>query len=284
MTPTTMGMNLMDDNNDNEYASVGWVLVTPAMAAEWLSKNTHNRPYRQRVAAAYAADMRAGDWSRNGESIKFDTADVLLDGQHRLGGVVEANVGVWMLVVRGLSQTTQETMDGGVRRKFSDVLKLRGELHYVTLATIVRGVFAWERGDRGVRGGLPATNAQLMQTLEKYPWLRDGCIVANRAQAGAGLPSGVGGVVWWMTVQLDPEDAEAFFQRLSSPDNHQPTEPIGELRKVLAKSEDVRGERSRRFLLAVTIKAWNKYRLGEPVGLLKFIQGGAKPEQFPLAA
>lgn len=276
------GNERLMDTTDKEYATAEWVFVTPELAAEWLLKNTHNRPYRPRVASAYAADIRSGDWLRNGESIKFATGGALLDGQHRLGGVEEAGVGAWMLVVRGLPKTTQETMDGGIKRTFSDVLKLRGEIHYATLASIVRSVFSWERGDRGVRGGAAATNAQLFQTLEKYPWLRDGCTVAARTAVGSGLPAGIGGLVWWMTVQLDPEDAEGFFERLSSPDNHQTGEPIGELRKLLSKSEDVRGERSRRFLLAVSIKAWNKYRLGESVGLLKFTQGGAKPEQFPI--
>lgn len=36
--------------------------------------------------------------------------------------------------------------------------------------------------------------------------------------------------------------------------------------------------------MGVMIKAWNAYREGRSVGLIRFKSGGAKPEAFPEAA
>ena len=43
----------------------------------------------------------------------------------------------------------------------------------------------------------------------------------------------------------------------------------------------VRGQRSETYLTAILIKAWNAYRSGEEVGVLRFRPGGAHPEKFP---
>ena len=255
--------------------------ITPEIAREYLGFNTHNRNLRSRVVAGYAADMIAGDWLWNGESLKFAVDGTLLDGQHRLAAIAEAGVTVKMLVIRGLPAGAQDTVDGGAKRKFSDVLNLRGEKNYISLATTVRGICAWESGERNARGALMTTNSQLLATLEKHPWVREGMATVQRVSTLSGLPVRVGGLAWWLFVQLDSDDANYFFDRLASDQAHQSGQPIYELRKAISASFSVRGERSANYLLAITIKAWNKYRDGEKVGQLRFRMGGASPESFP---
>ena len=255
--------------------------ITPEMAREFLGYNTHNRNLRDNIVNAYARDMLAGDWLWNGESIKFAADGTLMDGQHRLAAIIKAEITVKVLVIRGLPARVQETIDGGAKRKFADVLKLRGEKHYVTLATAVRGICLWETGRRSLNGGGSATNAQLLTTLEKHSWIREGMTAVNRASTTSGLPARVGGLAWWLFMSIDATDGEYFFERLSSDEDHHAGDPIHELRKTIDKSFSVRGERSVVYLLAVTIKAWNKYRAGESVGLLTFRPGGKNPESFP---
>lgn len=258
-------------------------LITPDKAAEYLAANTHNRNLRQRVVDSYVTDMLAGDWLWNGESIKFATDGALLDGQHRLAAIVKAGVAVRVLVVRDLPPQTQETIDTGAKRKFSDVLNLRGETSYVSLAATIRAITAWVDGYRSMTGATRAyTNTQLLHTLETYPWIREGISEINRATTHSRLPATVGGLTWWLFMEIDPEDAHHFFARLTSDENHRAGEPIYTLRKLLTLNEaEVRGERSKTYLSAVTIKAWNKYRAGEQCGQLRFRSGGANPEAFP---
>lgn len=255
--------------------------ITPERAREYLGYNTHNRNLRNRVIMAYANDMRSGDWLWNGESIKFAADGALLDGQHRLAAIIEADVAVRTLVIRGLPNRTQETMDGGAKRKFSDVLKLRGEDHYTLLATSIRGIHMWESGVRNFNGSGSATNAQLLAVLDRHGWIRNGMSLVSRSGSNSGLPGKVGGLAWWLFTTIDPDDATYFFERLASDEGHHAGEPIYELRRAIKNSFSVRGERSATFLLAITVKAWNKYRAGETVGLLSYRPGGAKPEKFP---
>jgi len=260
-------------------------LITTDKATEYLGRNTHNRNIRLRTVDAYVADIATGNWQWNGEGIKFAEDGTLLDGQHRLMAIVESGVSVRMLVIRSLQNDTQHTMDTGVRRSFTDVLRLRNELNCTALAATVRGVFYWDRGIRrfGGSGGLVAcTNTQLLEVLGKYPWLRDGQQLLSRVGAHSGMPISVSGPLWYAFTNLDTSDAEFFFQRLSSDENHSAGEPIFALRKALQNSrDDKRGTRNVTLLAAWSVKAWNKYRDGDEARVLKWTPGGANPEKFP---
>jgi len=254
--------------------------ITPDMAREYLAANTHNRPVRHRVVAAYARDIAASKWEWNGESIKFDRNGVLSDGQHRLLAIVEADTPLKMLVIRGLDPLAQETMDGGAKRTFSDVLKLRGEESYTQLAAGVRLIASWESGDIR-KSNIQFTNTELVETLERHGWIRNGLTTAKRLQSHAGLPSSIGVLLYWLFTQVDTEDAEFFFARIASSEGHAAGDPAFELRKALLANDDAKSSASRTYLTAISVKAWNKYRAGETVGLLRFRMGGARPEPFP---
>lgn len=261
------------------------VVITPELAREWLGYNTHNRRLRALTVQQYASDIKSGDWQWNGESIKFAEDGTLLDGQHRLAAIVEAETAVTMLVVRGLPSETQDTVDGGVKRKFSDVLQLRGEPMYMTLAALVRKAAIWEAGGRksiqGGGGAYPITNAVLVKFLEKNPDLRDAARYAGNANPRCFLPVSICALGFWLFSRIDAEDAEHFFARLHDGQNMAKGDPVYELRRVMETTKSMRGERSTTFITAITIKAWNAYRDGKTVMLLTFRPGGAKPEQFP---
>jgi hypothetical protein len=266
--------------------TVQLVEITPDLAREWLGFNTHNRNVRPRVVLAYAADMSAGNWQWNGESIKFASDGTLLDGQHRLAAIAEAGKTIPMLVVRGLKNDAQETVDGGAKRKFSDVLKLRGEPSPITLASITRRVTTWDGGNRWVDGGTgkyAPTNAQMLQTLDKYPWLRDIALPANKVASNCGLPASIVGFGWWIfSLQKDSgTDVDFFMNRLADGQGLVKGDPVYELRRAAADSRNVRGQRSERYLTAILIKAWNAYREGSRIALLRYVPGGSRPEAFP---
>lgn len=260
--------------------------ITPDQARDWLAFNTHNRNIRPRVVLAYAADMADGNWQWNGDSIKFAADGTLLDGQHRLAAITESGCTVPMLVVRGLKNAAQETVDGGAKRKFADVLKLRGESDAITLASISRRVCSWETGNRWLdgTGKYPPTNAQMIQVIEQYPWLRDIARSSNLVAVHCGLPASIIGFGWWVFARLDDEaasDVEFFMARLSDGQGLVKGDPIYELRRAVENSKSVRGQRSERYLTALLIKAWNAYRDGIKVGVLAFRPGGERPEKFP---
>lgn len=103
-----------------------WVLVTPAIANEYLARNNRNRKLIPAIVARYAAEMKAGNWSETHQGIAFGFDGDLYDGQHRLHGIVQAGVPQNMLVTTGLPREAIEALDRGRIRAVSDTLKIMG--------------------------------------------------------------------------------------------------------------------------------------------------------------
>ena len=78
--------------------------ISPALAEEWLKKNTFNRRVSPLSVSKYASDMVSGKWTLNHQGIAFDNKGVLVDGQHRLYAIVKAGVSVDMMVTWGASR------------------------------------------------------------------------------------------------------------------------------------------------------------------------------------
>jgi hypothetical protein len=66
--------------------------VTPKKAAEYLARNTANRPLAKRTVREFAQAMRRGEWLVTHQGIAFDTTGALVDGQHRLAAIIEADI------------------------------------------------------------------------------------------------------------------------------------------------------------------------------------------------
>jgi len=101
-------------------------LITPAMAAEWLQFNVHNRKINEPRVNQLVQDILAGRWMLNGETIKFDREGRLLDGQHRLLAIVQAKTAIQSLVMYALDPMAQLTIDIGQQRTTGQQLTLAG--------------------------------------------------------------------------------------------------------------------------------------------------------------
>lgn len=101
-----------------------WDVVTPEMATKWLEGNTHNRGVSDKWVSELAADMKGGRWRQSHQGIAFDDDGQLIDGQHRLFAVIEAETPVLMQVTRGLPIETQMVVDAGRKRTVLDVMKI----------------------------------------------------------------------------------------------------------------------------------------------------------------
>lgn len=255
--------------------------VTPKLAEKWLGQNTHNRNLRENAVDAYARDMKAGNWAENGEAIKFAKDGTLLDGQHRLWAITQAGVTIQLLVVTGLEWGTQETMDDGRKRTLADALNLRKEPNAVQLAAITRRALMWTQGIYKNAGNRPPTNTECLQFFEAHPELSASTSVSVSLRKAVALPSSIVGLTHWVFTGLDAEDADWFFERLGSGANLPQYHPILTLRKKSREVSDSPGRVPEDMLLAFVIKAWNAYRDGEEVRLLRFRPGGAQPEKFP---
>lgn len=257
------------------------VTITPKMAENILARNTHNRGIRTSAVQAYAADIRKGDWQLNGEAIKISATGKILDGQHRLHAVIEADEPIETLMITGLADETQETMDQGRSRSFADVLKLRGEGEYTNLGAAVRMVCLYERDGVPYTAGRPAPSVkQLSRTLERNPEIRDSVKLAARLRR-PWIGVSVLAAMHYLFSVANPEDANDFVTKLATGENMRAGDPPYVLRERLIKEHYDTGGLHSRAKLAFVVRAWNAYRRGETLTRLVFNPGGANPDRFP---
>src|SRR5262245_875204 len=79
-------------------------LVTPELATRLLEANGDNRPLTQSHVERIARQIRQGKWQFNGDTIKIASNEDVLDGQHRLWAIIEAQTAVESLIVYGIDR------------------------------------------------------------------------------------------------------------------------------------------------------------------------------------
>jgi hypothetical protein len=141
------------------------VLVTPAMAMDWLDNaNTSNRKVSDAHVQRLARDMASGEWKLTHEGIAFDPSGILLDGQHRLWAVVMSETPVEMHVWRNVTREALMAIDCGKSRSLCDVLRLgggHGEVGTTDLA-VLRAMLG------GLAGPVALSPSQAAEALGKH--------------------------------------------------------------------------------------------------------------------
>lgn len=261
------------------------VVLTPELAARYLEANTSNRAISGYRLNQLTEQILAGEWALNGEAIKVAEDGTLLDGQHRCAAVVKANKPIETLVITGLPNITQETMDTGKSRTLADILSIREIPNAVSVASVVTGVLAAERygfSKAFVRSNTTViTNGAALHRLENDPFILGIPSRISAAVTKSDLTMKVLGTLYYFFYQIDAEDAEFFIDRLEDGADLPEGSPILVLRKAAKALKEAKGARNARYLGAVVIKAWNAYRDGRNVRVLTYRIGGAKPEPFP---
>lgn len=102
------------------------MVVTPATAKAWLTKNTNNRHMRMDVAHRYARDMADGRWTPSHQGIAFYEDGTLADGQHRLFAITVYNKPVRMSVTTNLPRAAGEMIDQHTPRLAHDAIRIAG--------------------------------------------------------------------------------------------------------------------------------------------------------------
>lgn len=261
--------------------------ITLSIAEGILSRNTRNRKISATKLNIVKRSLERGEWVVNGEAIKIASDGTLLDGQHRLTACVETGITFQTLVISGLPAETQTTMDTGKSRTLANVLEIDGYQNSSALASTVAAIIRSERwGNKAALrlGGsaYPVTNGEAMQRLKDEPPLVE-LQDQVRGITAIGLPNKAATLLYYQLSAIDQEDADYFFEHLITGSNLEKGNPILTLRELLLKNKSERNRiNDQSYLGALVIKAWNKYRDGEPAKVLRFTPGGANPESFPV--
>lgn len=141
------------------------IAVTPALARQWLEKNTNNRHMREDIAHRYARDMAEGRWQPSHQGIAFYDDGTLADGQHRLFAVTVYNKPVTFLVTRNVPRLAAQMIDQHIPRLAHDAIRIAGGEDWVT-----RNIVATVRVLLGNMGtdSHPKSVSQIQDYIDKY--------------------------------------------------------------------------------------------------------------------
>lgn len=259
------------------------MFVKPKQAKAWLDTNTRNRPLMEMLVDVYARDMREGRWQENGDAIRFDRGGVLLDGQHRLEACVKSGASFWTDVAYGLDPECFQTIDGGSKRKVSQVAAIMG----VTNATIVSAAasYLWTHSAHGAEHiGCPRytpTRTQHEEVIIKTRPLLESSATAVRGFPRRFATPAILCFCHYLFAQDDRSTAERFFSDLKSGVNLSLKSPSRVLREKLTDLSKEKAKLPTPEIIALIFKAWIAYRSGKQIGKLQWRSGGKAPESFP---
>lgn len=238
------------------------VTITPEMALELLTSNIQNRSVNQRRVDALAALIRDGKWIIDGNPIRIARSGRLLDGQHRLYAIIEAEVPVDSYLVTDLDEEAEFIIDTGKPRMFAEHLRRKG-ISSVSMVSAVTRLLMLYRQKYMETGRfwefMPSLGALWEFYTENQEAITEGIRLARDVGRFVRLSPSVLNLGAIILAEVDADDCDYFYQQLSK---RMPSSvPV----QVLDRWASLRAVRShspseQRMQLAVVIKAWNKYR------------------------
>lgn len=225
--------------------------VTPEVATELLKYNIKGqRKLSAEAVEKYAGDMATDEWVFNGAPILFDKKNQLIDGQHRLNAIMEADEAQVVVIVRGVDTDAMGTVDMNRRRSYADTIAMRGISHHADVAAIAGRNWYWFHGNYGMKSVARVAEPQFLNATpsnsQKDLWMHK---VEERFQitfehaakfarkavvARRGINAGTYGLAWIILTAVDRDLREAFFnEMLFEGDNKKISQPVHALQQRL---------------------------------------------------
>jgi hypothetical protein len=109
-------------------ATVENIVLTPKLARELDALNVDNRTKRIGFAEYLERLIRAGKWTLTNDCITILENGKLGNGQHRIDGVIRADMPVRVFLARNMPDVSYENTDVGIKRAQFDNLRMQKEL------------------------------------------------------------------------------------------------------------------------------------------------------------
>lgn len=253
------------------------VLVTPKLANELLLKNNANRKITDNRVTVYANDMRNGRWKENtAEFIKITEDGDILDGQHRLLAIIQANTCVNFEIAYGVSKSVFDVLDTGKVRSSSDVFSIEKIENSSLISSIIKSYLVISKSSKSdlnkssLSYGL--TNTIILEEYHKRPeFWQELSSFTNKCYKNFAkiIPATFIGTLYSYFYDISPEDSRNFINQLCSGESIT-NSSISVLRQALLKDKVSQRKMQPSDKLAIIIKTWNAVRLGKNYRIMKF--------------
>jgi len=257
--------------------------ITPMMAEAMLAYNSDNRPISVSHVASLAREMLNGNWEHTGESIKFSDDGHLNDGQHRLRACISAGVPFATDVRFGIPRASFAVTDRGRKRTAGDIFAIYGVKNHNHMAAASMLVWRYDNGTLMSPSARPSSQ----ELYDFYCDLGDlqGSISYGRAFYMAKIaPISIMTAMHFVCARKDRRSADDFFTRAATGVGiASQSDPAQRLRTRLIERLTAHSRMLDVSVGAFTIKAWNAYRSGRPLGVIRWRTEQTPNEPFPKA-
>lgn len=248
--------------------------ITPEQAGLLLEHNTRNRNISRQRVMAMAEKIRRGQFKLTGQAHVIVGQDgVLLNGQHTLSAVIEADTPIETVVSRGISPLAFDAIDTGLKRTAAQVMQMTGNPNSAALAASIRNYLLLDGMVRTDSGWVLPNEARINNEdiygefyRDTVGWSWAASLSQSQASAARGggillAPSPLGCFAY-LAQQAGAEfgEVEDFVRLVVSDENHADGLPQTTLRRRLAGTSRNRNSTAKRFdMIASWCKAWNAY-------------------------
>ena len=260
--------------------------VTPQMARQWLGENAEfQRRTSQAKINKYADAMKRQAWNLNGDPLRFDEKEWLIDGQHRLLACVQAGVPFTTLAIFDVDRAVMSSLDLGKPRSYKDWLDIHKIGNSGILARITELQFDIEskqfpKASEGERH--QPTHDELDKTRDRHPGLAYAArVFDDRAKLRSLL--GPASALWYYYCCLRHfEAANELINDLEDGGGLASDDPAFKFREILTTNRQKRNNRiTARGIQARFVKTWNARTNNAKPRSINFRDYGKNPEPWP---
>lgn len=241
------------------------VKVTPEIAETLLSRASVNRRLNKGQVTSLAGAILRGEWKLTHQGIAFDDTGALLDGQHRLNAIIEANTPVEMLIFEGLPKDVFPVLDTGKRRSAADALLSTGAKYLQLLSSTIRHVILFKTMPNDLWSGARAhvSNDRILAAYnEDKDRYAEAVTIGRELSRHLFASQTAAAVGFFVTTEVAPAaDIDEWISGLKSGASLDSGDARLALREV-PRDFQKRGSRRRmgmRDQVAIYIKAWNAW-------------------------
>ena len=261
--------------------------ITPEVAKQWLGVNHRNRRLSNPTVTRLAGVILRGEWMEDcTDAIGLDTDDGVINGQHRLNAVIEADRAVRALVLRNVNPDVIKIIDQGMHRTFAQLLDMNGHDYPTIIAGAVDWIYKMTNDfERSTPTAQRATVPQLLDIFNEHPNIANSLEPAHSAWQKTRADRPMLTAYHYAFASVDPDAADVFFEQLATGIGVGADTPVYTLReRYIAEQSKADGKKEAKYVLAAwLVKAWEATRRGETMTQrqLRWTKSGPRAEAFP---
>jgi hypothetical protein len=262
--------------------------ITPDDAKRMLHINHKNRRLSPAQVTRLAGVITRGEWMEDStDGIGLDVDGGVINGQHRLQAIIEADTPVRALVVRNVRPEVIKVIDQGVNRNLAQILAMDGGYAYPPiLAASVNWLYRIIRGlERTVPTALKPTTPQLLDLLIAHRNIEVSLDMAQDVYRSMRTDRGMLTAYHYTCASADSAMADDFYDQLATGAELTPGSPVHVLRERIATNNAAQDSKKANTVevAAWLVKAWEAARQGTSITSrqLRWVRSGSRAERFP---